>query len=83
MQTAYYILKDHPKFNEFQFVVMPHCREHIHAASDIPRSFAKTEKMAKELFRNVDTTTYFSDFKDKDYWFIEDQDTAIKEQILK
>ena len=42
LQTAYYLLKDHPKFNDMQFVVMPYCREHLHTSADIPRSFAKT-----------------------------------------
>ena len=53
---------------------MPHCREHLHTSADIPRSFAKIEKTARELFKNVDSETYFSEYENKEHWFIEDQE---------
>ena len=61
---------------------MPYCREHLHTSADIPRSFAKTQKTAQALFRNVDTETYFSEYENKDYWFIEEQEQTVKEQIM-
>lgn len=36
IQTANYLLKDHPRFNEIKFIIVPYIREHLHTSGDIP-----------------------------------------------
>ena len=62
MQTAFYLLKDHPDFKNIQFVLVPHRREHLDAISDIPQSFSKTLELAEMLFKKVDAVTHFESF---------------------
>ena len=81
-QTAYHLLKDHPNFYNMLFVLYPRCREHLHTISDVPRPLAETEATARELFMNVDTTTHFKNYSNKDHWFIEDQQSSTKQILL-
>jgi len=62
MQTAYNLLKNHPHFDQIRFIIVPFCREHIHTSSDVPLPHSESAAIAKELFPNVDTETYFSDY---------------------
>lgn len=64
------------------FILMPHCREILQTSGDIPRSFQKTKQTAQSLFKNVDTDTYFSEYENKDHWFIEDQEEHIKDEVM-
>ena len=50
MQTAHGLLKDHPRFKELQFVIVPYIREHLHTSGDIPGTYADMVKLAKQLF---------------------------------
>ena len=81
MQTAYHVLKDHPKFSSLKFVLMPICREHIWTVGDIARSPKETIATATSLFPNVDTYTFFASKSDVEHWQIEDQLPHIKDEI--
>ena len=51
---------------------MPFAREHIHTSSDVPLPYSEGAAIAKELFPNVDTETYFSSYSDRETYFLED-----------
>jgi len=54
LQTAYHLLKDHPKFDEMKFVVHPGVREHVFGMSETTR-FLGSSLSSCEL-PNLDTT---------------------------
>ena len=71
-ETAYLLLKGHPRFDQIKFILTPQCREWLHTAGDIPRPLSKSRSYAKELFPNIDTETYFKGYQNDDQWMLAD-----------
>jgi bisphosphoglycerate-dependent phosphoglycerate mutase len=45
LQTAHYLLKDHPNFSKIKFIMHPDLREHIYSVGEIPLDLSKTTSM--------------------------------------
>ena len=56
-------------------------REHLHVSGDIPLSYAEMVKHCEMLFPKYDAETYFKDYKDRDKWYIEDQDDEVRAKL--
>ena len=53
----------------------------MHFASDIPLSYAASCEMAKELFPKCDTESNFRGYKNRENWYIEDQNEELTKYI--
>jgi hypothetical protein len=83
MQTAHGLLKDHPRFNELKFIIVPFIREHLHTSGDIPGTYERTVEDAKRLFPNVDTDTFFENLPNRELWPVAAlKDAEVKIEML-
>ena len=78
LQTAYLLYKDHPNFNEIQFVIEPDIREHLHSPCDIANPIEETLREFQPLFPKIDT----SSLDGSNYWFINNLLPEDRDRIL-
>ena len=82
-QTAYHLLKDHPEFQNIQFVLVLYCREHLHTSGDVPLPYSDQVSLAQELFPKVDVESCFTQYDEsvRETYFLEDLDEEPRQKI--
>ena len=68
LQTAYYVFKNHPNFEEITFVVLPKLKEGLKTWSDIPNNINDTFNEFSKKFKHFDTDL-FNWYKVTFYYF--------------
>ena len=59
----------------------PLCREHLHTAGDVPSPHSVSAAYAKSLFPTIDTKSHFTGYTDKEFYFLEDLDKELNDEI--
>ena len=54
--------------------MMPHCRENMSWNGDAPLPYSASQELAQSLFPNIDTTSQFEQFDEKETYFLESLD---------
>ena len=91
LETALYIFrgsldkddksKQHPDFEDINFVIVPKLREKLRCSCDIPEGIDKTLSEFADLFPNLNTDL-FDEFENRNHYFFEDLDKSIVDELL-
>ena len=73
--------KQHPDFENINFVIVPKLREKLKWSCDIPEGIDKTLSEFADLFPNLNTDL-FDEFENRNHYFFEDLDMSIVDELL-
>lgn len=80
LQTMHEIFKNHPDFDDINFVLMPKLREHMHTSNDIPINIEEVVDQFSNVFPKFDTSE-LENYKDPKHWFVEDLNKELRDMV--
>ena len=83
LQTAYYCFKDHPKFKDIQFIILPDLKEHLSCTCDIPGPIEPLILEFSKLFPKFDSSLLQEFENNKNLWFLSTLADEDKQRILR
>ena len=79
LETAYYVFKNHPNFNNINFIVVPKLREQLYGMSDFPNNIDETIKEFLPIFPNFNYDL-FDEYEDRlNFFYVDLQQSIIDE----
>ena len=84
IETAYYVFKTHPNFENIKFILLPKLREALDTTCDIPNNILDTINEFKKKFINFDCSRIYK-YPDIPHFFLKDipEEKSLKVMIDK